>query len=41
MTVKTFTDLTGLKEENIEELKSIGIETVDDLKAAVNDDAKG
>ena len=40
MTVKTFTDLTGLKEENIEELKSIGIETVDDLKAAVNDDAK-
>jgi large subunit ribosomal protein L32e len=40
MTVKTFTDLTGLKEENIEELKSIGIETVDDLKAAVNDDDK-
>ena len=32
MTVKTFTDLTGLKEENIEELKSIGIETVDDLE---------
>ena len=40
MTVKTFTDLTGLKEENIEELKGIGIETVEDLKAAVNDDAK-
>ena len=40
MTVKTFADLTGLKDENIEELKGIGIETVEDLKAAVNDDAK-
>ncbi len=40
MTVKTFADLTGLKDENIEELKSIGINTVEELKAAVNDDAK-
>ena len=40
MTVKTFTDLTGLKEENVEELKSIGINTVEELEAAVNDDAK-
>ena len=40
MTVKTFADLTGLKDENIEELKGIGIETVEDLQAAVSDDAK-
>ncbi len=40
MTVKTFADLIGLKDENIEELKGIGIETVEELKAAVNDDAK-
>lgn len=40
MTVKTFADLTGLKDENVEELKSIGINTVEELKAAVNDNAK-
>ncbi|MBR5999113.1 MAG: 50S ribosomal protein L32e [Candidatus Methanomethylophilaceae archaeon] len=40
MTVKTFADLTGLKDENIEELKTIGINTVDELKDAVNDDDK-
>ncbi len=40
MTVKTFADLTGLKDENIEELKSIGINTVEELEAAVNDDEK-
>ncbi len=40
MTVKTFADLTGLKDENVEELKGIGIETVEQLKDAVNDDAK-
>lgn len=40
MSVKTFADLTGLKDENVEELKSIGINTVDELKAAINDDVK-
>ena len=40
MTVKTFTDLTGLKEDNIAELDSIGIKTVEELAAAINDDAK-
>jgi large subunit ribosomal protein L32e len=40
MTVKTLTDLTGLKEANVAELKSIGITSVDELKAALSDDAK-
>ncbi|MFA6805578.1 MAG: 50S ribosomal protein L32e [Candidatus Methanomethylophilaceae archaeon] len=40
MTVKTFADLTGLKEGNIDELKTIGINNVDELKAALSDDAK-
>ena len=40
MTVKDFKDLRGMTDGNIEELKSIGINTVDELKAAVNDDAK-
>ena len=40
MTVKTFADLTGLKDENVEELKTIGINTVEELQAAVNDDDK-
>ena len=40
MTVKDFKDLRGITDENIEELKTIGINTVDELKAAVNDDAK-
>ena len=40
MTVKDFKDLPGMKDDNIEELKSIGINTVEELKAAVNDDAK-
>ncbi|MBE6525553.1 MAG: 50S ribosomal protein L32e [Candidatus Methanomethylophilaceae archaeon] len=40
MTVKTFTDLIGLKESNIAELESIGIKTVAELEAAVNDDGK-
>ena len=39
MTVKTFADLTGLKEGNIDELKTIGINNVDELKAALSDDA--
>ena len=40
MTVKDFKDLRGLTDGNIEELKSIGINTIDELKDAVNDDAK-
>ena len=40
MTVKTFTDLTGMKEANIAELETIGIKTIEELAAAVNDDAK-
>ena len=40
MTVKEFKDLQNMKDSNIEELKSIGINTVDELKAAMNDDAK-
>lgn len=40
MTVKTFADLTGLKDKNIEELKGLGINTVEELNAAINDDAK-
>ena len=40
MTVKTFADLSGLKDENVEELKTIGINTVEELEAAVNDDDK-
>ena len=38
MTVNDFKDLQGLKDNNIEELNSIGITTVDELKAAINDD---
>ena len=40
MTVKDFKDLRGMTDGNIEELKTIGINTVDELKAAVNDDVK-
>lgn len=40
MTVKDFKDLRGMTDGNIEELKSIGINTIDELKDAVNDDAK-
>jgi len=40
MTVKEFKDLHGLKDENVEELKSIGINTIEELKAAINDDEK-
>lgn len=40
MTVKTLTDLTGIKEANVAELASIGITSVDELKAALSDDAK-
>jgi large subunit ribosomal protein L32e len=40
MTVREFKDLQGMKDSNIEELATIGITTVDELKAAINDDAK-
>lgn len=40
MTVKNLTDLTGLSETNVEELKGIGIETAADLKDALDDDEK-
>ncbi len=40
MTVKDFKDLRGMTDANIEELKTIDINTIDELKAAINDDAK-
>jgi len=40
MSVKEFKDLPGFKEEHVEQLKSIGINTVDELKAAVFDEQK-
>lgn len=40
MTVKSLTDLTGIKEANVAELASIGITSVDELKTALSDDAK-
>ncbi len=40
MSVKNFKDFKGLKEENIAELESIGINTVDDLVKALDDEAK-
>ncbi len=40
MTVKALTDLQGLKQSNVAELAAIGIKSVDDLKAALKDDAK-
>ena len=40
MTVKALTDLQGLKDKNVEELKTIGINNVAELAEAINDDAK-
>ena len=40
MTVKKFTELKGFKEENIAELESIGIKTIDELGAALADEEK-
>ena len=40
MTVKALTDLQGLKDKNVEELKGIGINSVAELAEAINDDAK-
>ena len=40
MTVKKLTDLKGFKEENLAELESIGIKTVEDMSAALADEDK-
>ena len=40
MTVKNLKDLNGLNDKNVEELATIGINSADELKAALNDDAK-
>jgi large subunit ribosomal protein L32e len=40
MTVKDFKDLRGMSDTNIEELKTIGITKIEELKAAINDDVK-
>ncbi len=40
MTVKALTDLQGLKDNNVEELKGIGINNVAELAEAINDDEK-
>ena len=40
MTVKALTDLQGLKDKNVEELKAIGINNVAELAEAINDDEK-
>jgi large subunit ribosomal protein L32e len=40
MSIKTLTDLPGLKEENIAELESIGITSVSELKDAIHDPAR-
>jgi large subunit ribosomal protein L32e len=40
MSVKSLTDLSGLKEKHIEELAALDINSVADLKKALNDEAK-
>ena len=40
MTVKNLTDLNGLSDANVEELKGIGISTVAELGEALNDDER-
>jgi large subunit ribosomal protein L32e len=40
MTAKKFTDLKGFKDENVAELESIGIKTMDELAEALNDETK-
>lgn len=40
MTIKTFTDLQGLKDTNVPELEQIGISSVSELKEALLDDMK-
>jgi large subunit ribosomal protein L32e len=40
MSVKSLTDLSGLKEKHIDELEKLGIKNVADMKKALGDDAK-
>ncbi|MDR1404319.1 MAG: 50S ribosomal protein L32e [Candidatus Methanoplasma sp.] len=40
MSVKTLTDLPGLKEDNVPELEQIGISSVSELRDAIFDDAR-
>ncbi|MBQ2485891.1 MAG: 50S ribosomal protein L32e [Candidatus Methanomethylophilus sp.] len=40
MTAKKFTDLKGFKDENVAELESIGIRTMEELAEALNDETK-
>ncbi len=40
MSAKKFTDLKGFKDENVAELETIGITTVEELTAALEDEAK-
>jgi large subunit ribosomal protein L32e len=40
MTIKAFTDLPGFKEANTGELAQIGIASVDELRTALNDEAR-
>lgn len=40
MTIKAFTDLPGFKEANAAELESIGITSVEELRAALDDEAR-
>lgn len=40
MTVKNFSDLPGFKDENLAELKAMGITTVRELAEALNDEGK-
>ena len=40
MTAKKFTDLKSFKDENVAELESIGIKTMEELAEALNDETK-
>lgn len=40
MTVKSFKELPGIKDENVQQLEEMGIKSVADLAKALNDDAK-
>ena len=40
MTVKKFTELKGFKEENVAELESIGIKTIEELSEALANEDK-
>lgn len=40
MTVRSFKELPGIKDENVQQLEDMGIKSVSDLAAALNDDSK-